>query len=75
MVAAGRLEQLNLNTQAQSVCSRSEISDVINFRLEQVITPRWILCSEVVVCAACTLTTTSMLAGMLWRRISVFMRQ
>jgi len=34
---AGRLKQLNLNTQAQSVCSRCEVSDVINFRLGPVI--------------------------------------
>jgi len=57
---AGRLEQLSLNMQTQSVCSRSEFSCVINFRLEQVITPRW-LSSEVVVCPACKMTTTSML--------------
>jgi hypothetical protein len=31
--------QLNLNLQAQSVCSRSEVLEVIDFRLEQVITP------------------------------------
>jgi len=36
------------------------VSDVINLGLEQVIIPSW-LCSEVVVSAACTLTTTSML--------------
>jgi len=36
------------------------VSDAINFRLETVITPRC-FCSEVVVCSACTLTTTSML--------------
>ena len=36
------------------------VSCVINFRLESVIIPR-LFCSEVVVCAACTLTTTSML--------------
>jgi len=35
------------------------VSDVINFRLESVITPSW-LCSEVVR-TACTLTTTSLL--------------
>jgi hypothetical protein len=35
-------------------------SDVIGFRLEQVIIPSW-LCSEVVVRSACTLTTTPML--------------
>jgi len=39
-------------------------SDVINFRLEQVIIPRCFRL-EVVVCAACTLTTTSMLVAML----------
>ena len=36
---AGRLEQLSMNTEAQSVCSRCEVSDVTNFRLELVITP------------------------------------
>ena len=54
----GRLEQLYLNTQAQSVCSRCEISGVIILHLELVITPGWFL-SEVVVRAACTLTTSS----------------
>jgi len=39
-------------------------SDVINFRLELVITPKRAFCSEVVVFAACTLTTTSMLAAL-----------
>jgi len=58
----GRLEQLNLNTQAQSVCSRCEVSEVIDFCLELVITLSGV-CSEVVVCSACTLTTTSMLNG------------
>ena len=38
------------------------VSDVINFRLELVIIPRC-FCSEVVVRAACTLTTTSMLSA------------
>ena len=37
------------------------VSDVINFRLGLVITPRRVSASEVVVCPACTLTTTSML--------------
>jgi hypothetical protein len=37
---AGRLKQLNLNMQTQSVCSRSEISCVINSRLDLVITPQ-----------------------------------
>ena len=36
--AAGGLQQLNLNAQVQSVCSRCEVSDVINFRLGSVIT-------------------------------------
>jgi len=49
--------------QAQSVCSRFEVSDVINFRLEQVITPSWLL-SEVVVSAVCLLTTTSSILGL-----------
>jgi hypothetical protein len=35
----GSFGQLNLNVQAQSVCSRSSFSCVVNFRLEQVITP------------------------------------
>jgi len=35
-------------------------SCVVDFRLETVIIPSW-FCSEVVVCAACTLTTTSFL--------------
>jgi hypothetical protein len=56
----GGLEQLSMNMQAQSVCSRCEVSSVINTRLELVITPRWFL-SEAVVRAACTLTTSSML--------------
>ena len=56
----GGLEQLNLNMQVQSVCSRCEVSGVVNTRLELVITPRWFL-SEVVVRGACTLTTSSML--------------
>jgi hypothetical protein len=34
-------------------------SDVINFRSEQVIIPKRGSALEVVVCAACTLTTTS----------------
>jgi len=38
------------------------VSRVINFRLETVIIPRC-FCSEVVVRAACTLTTTSMLSA------------
>jgi len=42
IAAVGRLEQLNLNTQAQSVCSRCEVSDVINSGLGLVITPRWL---------------------------------
>ncbi len=63
VAVGGRLEQLNLNTEAQSVCSRCEVSGVIIFRLELVIIPRWFL-SEVVVRAVCTLTTTSMLV--LW---------
>jgi len=49
---------------ATTTSSMSEVgffSDVINFRLESVITPRWVSALEVVVCAACTLTTTSML--------------
>jgi hypothetical protein len=36
--AGGRLEQLNLNSQAQSVCSRCGVSGVIDSRLEHV---RW----------------------------------
>jgi len=59
VAAAGRFGQLSMNMQAQSVCSRFEVSDVINFHLEQVITPCWLL-SEVVVHAACLLTTTSL---------------
>jgi hypothetical protein len=55
-----RLEQLNLNTQAQSVRSRCEVSGVIIFRLELLIPPSGFL-SEVVVRRACTFTTTSML--------------
>jgi hypothetical protein len=39
------------------------LSEVINFRLGLVITPKRASLSEVVVCAACTLTTTSMLMG------------
>jgi hypothetical protein len=61
VAVGGRLEQLNLNTEAQSVCSRCEVSGVVIFRLELVIIPRWFL-SEVVVRAVCTLTTTSMLS-------------
>ena len=38
---------------------RISVSYVINFRLVSVIIPRWLF-SEVVVCSACTLTTTSM---------------
>jgi len=46
-------------------CKRSlfvavSVSDVINSRLELVITPSSV-CSEVVVSPACTLTTTSLL--------------
>jgi len=40
LLAAGRLKQLYMNMQAQSVCSRFEASDVISFHLGQVITPR-----------------------------------
>jgi len=58
---AGRFGQLSINTQTQSVCSRSEMSCVINFRLGQVIIPSW-LSSEVVVHPVCTMTTTSKLA-------------
>jgi len=68
----GRLEQLNLNAQAQSVCSRRGISDVINSGLGLVITPSG-YGSEVVVGVVCRLTTTSTLATMAWRRVSVFM--
>jgi hypothetical protein len=57
---AGGLKQLNLNTQAQSVCSRFEVSDVISIRVALVMTLRS-LCSEVVVSPACKMTTTSML--------------
>ncbi len=57
----GRFGQLYLNTQAQSVCAQCEISGVISFRLELVISPRGFL-SEVVVRAACALTTASMLS-------------
>jgi hypothetical protein len=53
---------LSVNMQAQSVCSRFEVSGVINNRLELVITPRWGFASEVVVSPACTWTTTSMLS-------------
>jgi hypothetical protein len=56
--AAGSIGQLNLNVQAQSVCSRSSFSCVVNFRLEQVITPS-LFASEEVICAACELTITS----------------
>jgi hypothetical protein len=59
--AVGCCEQLNMNTQAQSVCSRCGVSGVINSCLELVITPRWLF-SEVVVQAVCTLTTSSMLS-------------
>ena len=43
------------------VVERVSVSDVINFRLESVIIPKRVCCSEVVVRPACTLTTTSML--------------
>jgi hypothetical protein len=56
------LEQLYLNMQSQSVCSRCLVSDVINSGLSKVITPSTVL-SEVVVRAACTLTTSSMLGA------------
>ena len=39
------------------------VSEVIDFRLSLVIIPKRASLSEVVVCAACTLTTTSMLMG------------
>jgi len=68
--AAGRFGQLSMNMQAQSVCSRFEVSDVINFHLEQVIIPSWLF-SEVVVCAACCWTTTSLILGL--RRFVVLM--
>jgi hypothetical protein len=42
------------------------VSDVINFRLEQVIIPRW-LCSVVVVCAACTMDYYFFVVRMLGR--------
>ncbi len=51
-----------MNTQVKTVCSRCEVSCVINFHLELVITAGW-LCSEVVVFPACALTTTSMLSA------------
>ena len=43
------------------VVERVSVSDVVNFRLETVTIPKRVCCSEVVVRAACTLTTTSML--------------
>jgi hypothetical protein len=61
----GKLEQLNLNTQSQSVCSLRGFSGVIDYGLDSVIIPGWFL-SEVVVRAACTLTTTSLLWGVGW---------
>jgi len=48
----GKLGQLYLNMQTQSVCSRFEASGVVNFRLGLVIAPSlhgasglWLLCS------------------------------
>lgn len=53
---------MTLSQQLLGMLRAVSISDVINFRSGQVITPRW-LSSEVVVSPACTLTTTSMLGS------------
>jgi hypothetical protein len=48
------------------IAKRAGISDIINFRLEQVITPKRVCFSEEVVRAVCTLTTSS------WFLLSAF---
>jgi hypothetical protein len=63
VVAGCGFGQLNLNMEAQSVCSRCEVSGAINSRLELVIITRW-LCSEVVGGSACTWTTSSSMLSM-----------
>jgi hypothetical protein len=60
MMLRGCFEQLNLNMQVQSVCSRREVSGVITSRLRKLITPRWV-CLEAVGGPVCTLTSSSML--------------
>ena len=60
VVVGGGLEQLNLNMQVPSVRSWCKVSCVVNYRLELVVVPSWLL-SEVVIRAACALTTTFML--------------